>query len=65
MKFKVRTTPTQLARATGHTRYWVRLEKYQGKHFCGFVHISDQLFPTRIEALRFGRTEAKKRQVTA
>lgn len=64
MRYKVQTTETQLARGTGIKRYWVKLLKYDGRHFAGFVHISSDLFESRLEALRFGRAEVKKRTQT-
>lgn len=70
--YSVQTTPTQLARTTFpiQTWYWVVLREYRksvnryGKpfnKFVGFVHISSDMFSSRIEALRFGREEIKKR----
>ncbi len=68
--YSVRTTPS-LSRAEGVRGYWVRLHEYRrsvnrkGVTFnkcVGFVHISDTLFPTRKDALEFGRKEAEKRK---
>lgn len=73
--FTVQTTPTQLARTDFpvKTWYWVNLREYRRSRnkrtglefnkFIGFIHISDDLFSSRIEALRFGREEVRKRMV--
>ena len=68
--YSVRTTPS-LVRGRGTVGYWVRLWEYRRSinrrglpfnKFEGFVHISNDLFSTRKEALAFGRKEAAKRE---
>lgn len=68
--YTVRTTPS-MRRGSGIVGYWVVLREYTKaknrygvtfKKFLGFIHISNDLFPSRIEALRFGREEIKKRK---
>jgi hypothetical protein len=69
--YSVRTTPSQ-TRAHGIVGYYVVLREYRTatnrfgekfNKFLGFIHISNDLFPTRKEALDFGREEARQREV--
>ena len=69
--YSVRTTPSQ-TRAHGIVGYYVVLREYRTatnrfgekfNKFLGLIHISNDLFPTRKEALDFGREEARQRSV--